>query len=170
MGAFEVQPAVAAKVTGVAINSKLQGNGIITNPFVVTPVTGNSTTPYGPPRVTLADVDGDGNPDLIIANGAGDTPIVTIVRGSRLTGNANPLDLSRLDTKDIIAQFFPFEVGFRGGINVSTGDFDNDGRAEIVVSAGVGGGPRVVVYKILTTSTDPVLERNPMVRLLARVV
>ena len=155
------QLSTIGSTVGVAINSKLQGNGIITNPFVVTPVTANSTTPYGVPHVTLANVDGDNIPDLIIANGVGDTPVITIVRGSSLAGNADPLDLSRLKTQDIIAQFFPFEVGFRGGINVSSGDFDNDGRAEIVVSAGVGGGPRVSVYKILTTSTDPYMSAVP---------
>lgn len=149
-----------ASTIGVNLNTNLQGNGLVTNPFVVTPVTGSSTTRYGAPKVTMADINGDVTPDLIIANGAGDTPLITIVNGARLVqidaqGNVVSLDLGDLKPSDLIAQFFPFEPSFRGGINVSTGDFNNDGKSEIVASAGVGGGPRVTVFGVDSTKTDP---------------
>jgi hypothetical protein len=137
----------------VPINSELGGSGIIPNPFVVSPSLLSPLVAYSAPRVTLADVNADGTPDLIIANGAGDAPAITIIDGTALNKfDANdlpiPLDLANLDPAVILAQFFPFAETFRGGLSVATGDFDGDGKLEIVVGAGIGGGPRVQVFKI----------------------
>lgn len=45
------------------------------------------------------------------------------------------------------ASFFGFANGFQGGASVAAADIDNDGRAEIIIGAGPGGGPNVQVYK-----------------------
>ena len=45
------------------------------------------------------------------------------------------------------AFFNPFG-GFAGGVRVATGDFDGDGSDELVLAAGPGGTPLVVVYKL----------------------
>ena len=42
--------------------------------------------------------------------------------------------------------FFAFDAAFRGGIYVAAGDINNDGRADIIVSPGDGGGPHVRVF------------------------
>lgn len=48
---------------------------------------------------------------------------------------------------ELITQFFAFNQNFRKGTFVSAGDFDQDGRSEIIVSAGAGGTPHVRAYK-----------------------
>jgi len=40
----------------------------------------------------------------------------------------------------------PFEASYRGGLTVATGDLNNDGTDDVVVGAGEGGGPVVVLY------------------------
>jgi hypothetical protein len=42
--------------------------------------------------------------------------------------------------------FFAFEPEFTGGLTVAAGDVNRDGRADVVVGAGAGGGPRVLVF------------------------
>src|SRR5206468_12706709 len=81
-------------------------------------------------RVASGDVNGDGFPDRILVTGPG-TPIrVMLVSGDdNVTVLAGPFD--------------PFEGDFTGGGFVAAGDFDNDGRAEFVVTPDQGGGPRV---------------------------
>ncbi len=82
--------------------------------------------------VATADVNGDGVDDIIAGAGNGGGPRVVVFDGA---------------TKAVLANFFPYESTFRGGVNVAAGDVDGDGFADIVAGAGVGGGPRIVVLQ-----------------------
>lgn len=79
-------------------------------------------------RTAVGDVNGDGFPDVIVGSGPGGPPLVRVVNG-RGTG--------------ILDQFLAFEESFTGGVYLTSADFNGDGKAEIVVSADQGGGPRV---------------------------
>lgn len=82
-------------------------------------------------RVAVGDVNGDGTPDLITASGVGDAPRVVAYDG-------------RMPSTPLF-DVAPFESAFRGGVHVAAGDLDGDGRADVIVGAGPGGGPRVRV-------------------------
>jgi hypothetical protein len=45
-----------------------------------------------------------------------------------------------------LRSFFGFEPSFKGGVYVAAGDVNGDGRADIVVAGGPGGGPHVKVF------------------------
>jgi uncharacterized delta-60 repeat protein len=82
-------------------------------------------------RTVTADVNGDGVPDLIGGSGPGGGPHVIVIDGK---------------TKFRMAEFFAFEQSYTGGINITAGDLNGDGKAEIVVTPDRGGGPIVAVY------------------------
>ncbi len=86
-------------------------------------------------NIAAADVDGDGFPDAIVAAGPGGGPRVRVFSGA---------------TGAVIADFFALDAEFRGGISVAAADLTGDGKAEIAIGAGEGGGPRVKVYNPLT--------------------
>ncbi|PLX20981.1 hypothetical protein C0584_04325 [Candidatus Parcubacteria bacterium] len=46
----------------------------------------------------------------------------------------------------VLKQFFVFDKKFRGGVNISLGDVNNDKKMEIVAGAGPGGTPHLRVY------------------------
>jgi RHS repeat-associated protein len=85
--------------------------------------------------VAAADVDGDGVPDVITGAGAGGGPQVEVFSGA---------------TGELIRSFFAFEPTFRGGVSIAAADFNGDGRADLAVGAGAGGGPRVRVFDLTT--------------------
>jgi hypothetical protein len=48
-------------------------------------------------------------------------------------------------SRALTANFFAFDPAFRGGVTAAVGDVNGDGVDDVVVAAGVGGGPRVLV-------------------------
>lgn len=83
--------------------------------------------------LAAADVDGNGRAELAVSADAGGGLRVTVFRVGRvLTAAAN---------------FLAFDdASFRGGSRIALGDVNNDGAADLIVGAGIGGGPRVGVY------------------------
>jgi hypothetical protein len=92
------------------------------NPF--TGFTGNLS-------VAAADVNGDGTPDIIVGAGAGGSPRVQVIDGKN---------------SGVMFDQLVFESTFTGGVNVTTGDLNGDGKPEVVIAAGFLGGPRVTAY------------------------
>ena len=82
-------------------------------------------------RVAVADVNGDGQDDVITVPGFGGAPIIKIFDGTNGT---------------LISQKMIFEDTFRGGLYVDAGDSAQLGYAQILVGAGFNGGPRVNLY------------------------
>lgn len=87
--------------------------------------------------VSLAtgDVNGDNRSDIITGAGPGGGPHVQVFSG---------LDGSPMKS------FFAYVPQFTGGVSVAAGDFNSDGRDDIVLGAGPGGGPHVRVVDSVT--------------------
>lgn len=89
-------------------------------------------------RVAAGDVNGDGTEDIIAAAGPGGGSRVRVFDGVTFA----PL-------LDILA----FEETFTGGVFASVGDLNGDGKSELILSADVGGGPRVRILDALSGNT-----------------
>ncbi len=141
LGAVEV--AVSGPNALLAVGGSLNGQATLYTP--------NAQGEYGTPiqtpslfsgfngnvRTATGDVDGDGTADIVLVTGPG-TPI----RFAVISGADN--------TTVLLAPTAPFagSESFMGGGYAATGDFDGDGRAEIVVSPDLGGGPRVTIFSL----------------------
>ncbi|MDB5313637.1 MAG: hypothetical protein JWO38_7839, partial [Gemmataceae bacterium] len=146
--------------------------------YTITPFGGTFT---GGVRVAVADLNGDGNQEIIVAPGAGGGSVVNIYNAadgtlirSLTVGDANSragvglatTDLGLKGASDLVVgavvggtatveilkadgtkvrSFTPF-AGFGGGLSVATGDVNKDGIPDIAVGAGPGGAPRVTVF------------------------
>jgi len=88
-------------------------------------------------RVTATDLNGDGLADLVTGAGPG--------AGSHVKAFRN-LGSGVLDTAAPVLSFLAFP-GFAGGVYVTTGDVDEDGRDDVIVGADAGGGPTVVIVR-----------------------
>jgi hypothetical protein len=80
--------------------------------------------------VAAADVDGDGLYEMITGTGNGSAPHVKV---RKMDGT-------------IISSFYAYASEFTRGVNLITGDIDNDGKSEIVSTPNWGGGPHVKVF------------------------
>ena len=110
-----------------ATNGTIQVSDVSTG--VLIPLAVINTTGLGNAiRITTADVNGDGALDIIAASGPGQTTMVKVYDGK---------------TGQQIRSFVAFEGTNTSGAFVSAGDFNGDGRADIVVSADRGNTPRV---------------------------
>ncbi|MBU2575970.1 S8 family serine peptidase, partial [Patescibacteria group bacterium] len=80
--------------------------------------------------VNAADIDNDGEIEIITGTGGGSLPMVQI--------------FDKLGNRE--AQWMAYPEFFKGGVNVAVGDIDSDGELEVVTAAGNGGGPQVRVF------------------------
>src|SRR5205085_8819383 len=78
--------------------------------------------------VAAADVDGDGRADVITGAGPGGGPHVKVFRDRDLA---------------MIFSAYAFDPAFNGGTFVAAGDVNGDGRPDVIVTPGGGGGPVV---------------------------
>ena len=95
--------------------------------YVPTPLVGYT----GGARVSTADFDGDGVPDIVVGTGPGGATQVVVTNGVTL--------------KEMFT-IQPFEAAFTGGVYVTAGDVTGDGIPELIISPDEGGGPRVRVF------------------------
>ena len=84
-------------------------------------------------RVAVADLNGDGVPDLVTAPGRGMIPLIRVFDGR---------DLS------LMAQFVAYDPPYDLGVFVAAADLSANGRALIAVGPGVGGPPHVKLFDL----------------------
>ncbi len=58
----------------------------------------------------------------------------------------------------VLTSFFAFESSFTGGVQTAVADVNNDGISDLLVGAGAGGGPRVIVYNGATNFTTTLFD------------
>jgi subtilisin-like proprotein convertase family protein len=93
----------------------------------------------GDVRGDAGDTNGDGKADIVVGAGPGGGPEVRVFSGADGTA---------------LQGFFPYDPNFHGGVRVSlVGDLNNDGLADLVTGAGIGGGPHVQVLDGVTLSS-----------------
>jgi hypothetical protein len=77
------------------------------------------------------DINGDGVDDIVVAAGPGGGPRVRVFDG--VTGQ-------------VVRDYFAYASNFAGGVWLAMGDFNNDGRSDIVTGAGDGGGAHIRIW------------------------
>lgn len=88
----------------------------------------------GGARAAIADINGDGKGELIVAAGFGGGPRVATWSGVSLGSGTR---------QKPFGDFFMFEQSLRNGIFITGGDLNGDGHADLIAGGGPGGGPRI---------------------------
>jgi FG-GAP repeat len=99
----------------------------------------------GEVKAVLGDVNGDGTKDIIVGAGAGGGPRVQVWDGATTQDYFSGGPILTVMPR-IHHDFFAFSEGFNGGVSLSSADVDGDGKDDIIVGAGAGGGPHVKVF------------------------
>jgi FG-GAP-like repeat/FG-GAP repeat len=103
--------------------------------------------------VASSDVDSDGYDDIVVGSGVGGNSRVQVF-GGRNISTSTPMSLPGAGGYNPYSDFTSFEKGYAGQVYVSAGDFNGDGRADLLIGAGDGGGGR---YRAYTSNVDGTL-------------
>ena len=125
----------AAPLTPVLAGGPINGSAVKLTPTAAGVYSLGATTSFYPStstRTASADVNGDGIADSIVGPGPGQQSSIRILDG--VTGLA------------ITPTWNAFEDAFTGGVFVAARDLNGDGKAEVVVTPDVSGGPVTVIY------------------------
>ena len=87
-------------------------------------------------RITANDLDGDGNAEVVAGCGVGTSPHITVWKWS---GTGKPMGM--------ISSYYAYEGGFKGGVYLGSGDWDNNGIADVFTGSGIGAEATVVVFR-----------------------
>ena len=99
--------------------------------------------------VAAADFTGDGKAEIVVSPDNGGGAVVAIYDGAEVVANPNrPADYMRFF--GLVDQNGVGDEENRNGVRVAVGDINGDGVPDLVVGAGLGGGPRVTVFDGLT--------------------
>ncbi len=129
--------AVAASFGSPRVNVYNSSNQLIASFYAFNPIFHVGVT------VAVGDINGDGTPDIIVGAGPGGGPAVEVIDGTKLN---QVMSNGQISPTALIASFYAFESSFTGGVNVAVGHFEAGvNRDQVVVGAGPGGGPRIVV-------------------------
>jgi hypothetical protein len=93
-------------------------------------------------NVAVGDVSGDGYADIVTGATAGN-PHLKVYNGKAIADGS--FDPSNPDNS-LLAQFFPYALQFNVGVNVTVGDVENNGYADIITGATIGN-PDVRIYR-----------------------
>lgn len=80
--------------------------------------------------VAVADLDGDGELEIITSPGKGLEPLIKVFSFAG----------------ELKASFLAYDKNFKGGVIIAAGDMNNDGFAEIITVPASGGGPHVRIF------------------------
>jgi hypothetical protein len=111
-------------------------------------------------RAAVGDINGDGYADLVVAAGYGGGPVIEAYDGHSLS-QGQPVVL--------VNDFYAFDPSLRNGVYVAVGDVNGDGYGDIIVGAGPGGGPRVLIISgaILLSQGATAAESDPIANFFA---
>jgi uncharacterized delta-60 repeat protein len=119
----------------VSVLKNIGTSGIITTNSFAAPV--NFAVGLSPVFMAIADLDGDGKPDVVIINFGDNNNPVSVLRNISTPGNIAFAP----------AVNFP---GLPSSFNLAIGDLDGDGKLDLVVSS-FSGGQAVSVYRNVST-------------------
>jgi hypothetical protein len=98
--------------------------------------------------LAVADLNNNGQKEIITGAGPGGGPQVRVFN---LKG-------------ECVSTFFAYDPNFRGGIDVTAGDTNNNGKYEIITGAGPGGGPHIRIFDYMGRELSTFFAYDPNFR------
>ena len=130
------------------------------NDFFAFPGT-DATTLRNGVFVTISDINGDGNGDLVFGGGPGGAPRVFILGGDKVTAN----DVAGAQAAPIANFFVAGNTTDRGGVRLSVEDLDGDTKGDLAAASGEGSKANIRLYRgaNFTTTAEPAVFQDLVV-------